>query len=168
MDRAAFVLRGHAVRAAFFFTLLGRWRIVTVLAALALFIAMLLREQLTPVLAILVTHGVSQATNSLLKVLYGRPRPYEFVTHHVEPEKSYPSGHAVTAIVFYGGFAVLATRAPFPPLVEIAVQCALVVCIIAIPWSRLALGAHYLSDVVGGTMLGIGWLGAAFALYPWH
>jgi len=40
----------------------------------------------------------------------------------------------------------------------------LVICIVGIPWSRLALGAHYLTDVAGGVLFGAGWLCITLAL----
>jgi len=39
----------------------------------------------------------------------------------------------------------------------------LAVCAVAIPWSRLALGAHYATDVLGGLLLGAAWLCLVFA-----
>lgn len=42
----------------------------------------------------------------------------------------------------------------------------LVVLGVGIMWSRLALGAHYLTDVLGGAAFGTGWLALSFALWP--
>jgi undecaprenyl-diphosphatase len=162
LDTAAFALRGHGVAVAFFFTLLGRWRVLFALGAVAVGIAMTLREALEPVLLLLGAQVVSQTTNSLLKLAFARKRPYAFIGRR-EREASYPSGHSLTAIVFFGGFAVLASGAPFPTAVGSVLVAALLVCALAIPWSRLALGAHYLTDVVGGVVLGAGWLCAFLA-----
>lgn len=166
IDRAAFALRGRGIAAALFFTLLGRWRIVIPVGLIALGVAAALHDAVTPVLTLLVAHVISQGCNSMLKRLYGRRRPDDFIGPS-EPEKSYPSGHAVTAIVFYGGFTLVATRAPFSAPLEILVLAGLMTCTLAIPWSRVALGAHYLTDVLGGTLFGLSWLCAALALYRW-
>lgn len=166
LDRAAFALRGRAVRIAYVFTLLGRWPAIISLGVLAVGLAMNRRDPLDPVIAVLAVQVISQVANSLLKLGYRRPRPYEFIGNP-EREMSYPSGHAVSALVFFGGFAVLATHAGLPRALESALVALLLVCVVAIPWSRLALGAHYLSDVAGGMLLGGAWLCATLAAYPW-
>jgi undecaprenyl-diphosphatase len=85
-----------------------------------------------------------------LKRLIGRARPCdadEQLADALPPldRHSFPSGHAMTAAAFGIPFAV---AAPVPGLAIVALGCALV------SWSRLALGHHYLSDVVAGTLLG--------------
>ena len=166
LDRAAFALRGRGVAPAYLFTLLGRWPAIISLGVLALGIAMSRGERIDAVVAILAAQFVSQGANSLLKLGYARPRPYEFIGR-LEREKSYPSGHAVSAIVFFGGCAVLVAFAALPVALGSALIAALLVCVVGIPWSRLVLGAHYLSDVAGGVLLGAAWLTATLAVFPW-
>ncbi len=48
--------------------------------------------------------------------------------------------------------------------VAVPVVAVLLVCAVGIPWSRLALGAHYLTDVAGGLLLGAAFLCAALAV----
>ena len=163
LDRSGFALRGRGVRVAFVFTLLGRWPALTILGALAFGIGMLLREGLNAVVALLATQVVSQLANSGIKRLYARPRPAVFYGAR-ERECSYPSGHAVTAIVFFAGFAILAWQAPFPAPVRAALCALLLTCTAGIPWSRVALGAHYTSDVIGGELFGTAWLCALAAI----
>jgi undecaprenyl-diphosphatase len=164
IDTAGFALRGVGVPVAFVFTLLGRWPALTVLGVLAVGIAMTLRVSLVPVVLLLATQIVSQSANALVKLAYGRPRPYAFIGRR-ERETSYPSGHSVTAIVFFTGFALLAASSTLPTALASALVAALLVCALGIPWSRLALGAHYVTDVAGGVLLGAAWLCAFLALY---
>ena len=60
---------------------------------------------------------------------------------------SFPSGHAMTAAAF--GVPVI-VAAPHVVIPIVVATCALV------GWSRIALGHHYLSDILGGTLIGAG------------
>ena len=81
-----------------------------------------------------------------------------------EPGSSFPSGHAQAAIV---GYAVLLLV--FLPILHgvwrrVAVTLA-VLMVLSIGFSRIALGVHYLSDVVGGYVLGAAWVAAKATLF---
>lgn len=162
IDLAAQSLRGTAIGPALFFTALGRaWPMVALCAA-ALAVATVVRAPLLPVVIMIAAQALSQGVNALLKLGFARPRPTGFIGYH-EPDFSYPSGHAVTAVVFFAGFAALAWFAPLPRPAALLLSATLAVCALAIPWSRLALGAHYATDVAGGLLLGGAWLCLAFA-----
>jgi undecaprenyl-diphosphatase len=81
---------------------------------------------------------------------------------------SFPSGHALMSIVVYG--ALLLVFAPaLPKRAKRPVIVALVVLIVLIGFSRLALGVHFLSDVLGAWCLGTAWLGlTAYAFEIWR
>jgi undecaprenyl-diphosphatase len=88
------------------------------------------------------------------------------LTHPVAHESglSFPSGHAQAAIV---GYAVLLLV--FLPILHgawrrVAVAVA-VLMVLAIGFSRIALGVHYVSDVVGGYVLGAAWVAAMAAAF---
>ncbi len=71
---------------------------------------------------------------------------------------SFSSGHAMGSFVTYGFLAYLLTRvlrANFPRRIAVAV---LVVLVLLIGFSRIYLGAHYLSDVIGGYAVAAVWL----------
>jgi undecaprenyl-diphosphatase len=106
---------------------------------------------------------VSQAVNALVKLVFHRARPGGELGIK-ETDLSFPSGHSVTAVVFFAGFAILAWHAPLPRPLAAVLCAALLACAAAIPWSRLALGAHYLTDVIGGLLLGAAFLCAALAV----
>jgi membrane-associated phospholipid phosphatase len=163
LDVAATALRGHAVSLALFFTSLGRWWMLLPIAVVALGVGMSARANLIPLTIVFAAQAASQAATTLLKLAFHRIRPGVYVGP-LESDLSFPSGHAVTAIVFFGGLAILAWQAPFPRPVAAAAAIVLVICAIGIPWSRLALGAHYATDVIGGLFFGAAWLCAALAL----
>jgi undecaprenyl-diphosphatase len=163
VDVAAGSLRGSAVPLALFFTGLGRWPVLLGLSIVAAGTAIALRTGLTAVAVLYATQVLSQGANAAVKLLFHRARPDAWLHIH-ETDLSYPSGHAVTAVVFFVGFAILAWHAPLPRPVAAAISAALLVCAIGIPWSRMALAAHYFTDVLGGLLLGTAFACAAFAL----
>src|SRR5579863_2743668 len=99
----------------------------------------------------------------VLKSLVGRLRPV--VAHPVAygTGDSFPSGHALGSIVCYGALLIVflpVTRGRWRRVFTAVI----VTLIVAIGLSRLLLGVHYLSDVLGAWALGITWLGlTAFA-----
>jgi membrane-associated phospholipid phosphatase len=106
----------------------------------------------------------SSLLNSLVKATVDRQRPVLANPVARERTLSFPSGHAQAAMV---GFAVLLIV--FLPIARgawrrTAVTTA-VLAVIAIGFSRVALGVHYLSDVLGGFVLGAAWVAAMSAAF---
>lgn len=102
--------------------------------------------------------------DTAVKMLVHRPRPVldNPIAHAYG--KSFPSGHAMSSTVVYG--ALLLVFLPVVPKARrkwaIGGTVALVLFIGA---SRLALGVHFLSDVLGGIVLGLAWLAASTAAF---
>jgi len=97
---------------------------------------------------------LSNLASSLLKLGFGRARP-DLIDHlDHQTSFSYPSGHATSAAVVYLLLAWLA-----PPSWRRAAWSLAGVMIVLNGFSRIMLGVHWASDILGGTMLG-----AAFAL----
>jgi membrane-associated phospholipid phosphatase len=96
--------------------------------------------------------------NVILKGIFRRLRP-QLPDPWVTPSGwSFPSGHAMGSFVTYGFLAYLLTRVPradFPWRTAVAV---LAVLVLLIGFSRIYLGAHYLSDVIGGYAVAAVWL----------
>ena len=92
-----------------------------------------------------------------VKVTVDRDRPSFEDPIATASGQSFPSGHAMTSIVTYGAllliFLPLIPRARRP--LSIGATAALV---LAIGFTRLALGVHYITDVLGGFVLGAAWL----------
>jgi undecaprenyl-diphosphatase len=135
----------------------------TVTGAAAVLLALRKRWRLATYL--LVTGAGALVLDPVLKSLAGRLRPV--VAHPVAhgTGNSFPSGHSLGSIVCYGAlllvFLPAARRGSRWRPAFIAVIVALV-ALIGI--SRILLGVHYLSDVLGAWALGITWLGiTAFA-----
>jgi undecaprenyl-diphosphatase len=79
---------------------------------------------------------------------------------------SYPSSHAAISFGFYGLWAAIVWRSEFSRSARIVVPLLLLALVLGTCWSRLALGAHYLTDVIGGALLACALLSAAMAVLP--
>jgi undecaprenyl-diphosphatase len=100
----------------------------------------------------------SVALAQLLKALSGRERPSFPYTVAALPSPAFPSGHALNAVLVWGMLAIVAGRR-FPPLRTAAVAAAGLVALLA-GASRVYLGVHWPTDVLGGWTAG----GALLAL----
>jgi undecaprenyl-diphosphatase len=160
LDRAAEVLAGHGLRAAAFLTAAGLFPVYATLCVLLAGAAVARRALRTPVVIAIVALVLAWRSSDALKVVFARPRPAVWFLHH-ETSFSYASGHATLALTFYGFWAYVAWRSSLPLAARSALSASLALWIGAIGWSRLALGAHYASDVLGGYLLGAAFLGLA-------
>jgi undecaprenyl-diphosphatase len=99
--------------------------------------------------------------DSSLKLLYARTRPAAFFSDYPSPTSySFPSGHTLFATTFFGGLAVLLWPRLRHPTARVLVWLACSALILLIGFSRVYLGVHYPSDVLGGLAAGTVWVGA--------
>ncbi|HTX58155.1 MAG TPA: phosphatase PAP2 family protein, partial [Verrucomicrobiae bacterium] len=80
----------------------------------------------------------------LFQRIFARPRRLDWVVHH-ERSFSYPSSHAAIAVGFYALWAIMLASPELPRPVRRLAPALLLLLVAAIGWSRLALGAHYLT-----------------------
>jgi len=100
----------------------------------------------------------------VLKLVIRRPRPPGAAAFLQHFSWSFPSGHAMASLIGYGMLAyVLTLLWIHRRSAQIAVVLGAALLIIAIGFSRLYLGVHYFSDVVGGYAAGVLWLSACIS-----
>lgn len=102
-----------------------------------------------------------------MKLWFERPRP-KLDWAQVLPDYSFPSGHTMNSVIFYVTLALIIWSMFRRPVGLVALAVAIVLAL-GVGVSRVYLGYHYLTDVVGGLLAGIAWLlvvGAAFRARP--
>jgi membrane-associated phospholipid phosphatase len=131
-------------------TLVGLWLLYQHLYRLAAFLT--------------VTAVGSSLLNEAIKAAVGRTRPVLINPIATATGKSFPSGHTQTAIVGYGILVLI-----FLPIVAHRWRPLLVaiasLMVLLVGFSRIALGVHYLSDVIGALIIGSAWLLAMTAAF---
>ncbi|PYQ68230.1 MAG: hypothetical protein DMF54_01435 [Acidobacteria bacterium] len=123
-------------------------------------VAVILRWKKHPVSALLFLGSVGGGfvLNAVLKITFHRARPDLWPALVTEHTFSFPSGHAAMSTVFYGGLVAVVfhlTDRPAPRLGAIAFA---LLAISLIVWSRVFLGAHWMTDVTAGFLVGLFWV----------
>jgi undecaprenyl-diphosphatase len=95
--------------------------------------------------------------NALLKQIVQRPRPEGFRLI-AETGYSFPSGHSMVAMAFYGLLAWMVWHYEKDRFVKWLCVTGFCLVIVAVGLSRIYLGVHYASDVIAGFCVSIAWL----------
>ena len=114
-------------------------------------------RRLDGALFLTVTMVGALALENGLKFWFQRVRPPPFFGS--EPVTySFPSGHALFSFCFYGGLAIAASRSMKSAAMKAGTWIATVLLVLAIGGTRIYLGVHYPSDVLGGYLVGVAWI----------
>jgi membrane-associated phospholipid phosphatase len=127
---------------------------ISVVSAVILFLVFKYRRE---ALFVLLT-ATAGLISTLAKVLVNRPRPTEPLVHIVQKvsQQSFPSGHVLFYIMFFGFLTVLMYDIKtIPHFVRVTVSAISMLLIFTVPFSRIYLGAHWFTDVLGGFLLGM-------------
>lgn len=141
-DRVAYIIASLII-AAFFIFKYGKWKFAL--------------QSLTVLL-------LSSLSNIVLKRVINRERPA--LEHLVAVTTlSYPSGHSMSAVAFYGFLIYLSFRLPGALWFKIVSFIVLGLLILLIGISRVYLGVHYPSDVLAGFMGGLIWVAFCVVIF---
>lgn len=142
-------------------TALGNWTVVGMVGAVAaLFLTLTRHKHSAALLVVSIAGGIF--INGALKAVFSRPRPDVFEWQTLATSSSFPSGHATAAALVYGTVAYLAARLHKRRWARFLTMFVALVFILLVCTSRVYLGVHYPSDVLGGVISALAW--AAFCM----
>lgn len=147
-----------------FFTFIGSERAVPLLVLLAAILLYKVFNHRSELLLLLSVVIGSVLLNIILKVLFHRARP---TVHRIinATGYSFPSGHSMMAFTLYGILAFLIWKHLATPFSRVIVLIGSAGMILFIGVSRIYLGVHYPSDVLGGYLISGCWLTASIWFY---
>ncbi len=137
-------------------TLHGVFSISVLTTALAAFFAV--RRQWYWLLASILTIPGGMFLNTVMKLAFERARP-EFTDPIVMLDSySFPSGHVAGSTLFYGVMAAFLIARSSSVVRRVAIATVALLLIALVAGSRMYLGAHFFSDVLGGFAESVAWL----------
>jgi membrane-associated phospholipid phosphatase len=110
-----------------------------------------------------VTIAAGFVLNLVLRVILQGPRPYLEDMAIIQQNTGFPSGHAMMSLITYGLLAY-GLRGILSRRNWLLVTSALILLVLLIGYSRMHFGVHYLSDVIGGYVAGLGWLSLCLSI----
>ena len=96
----------------------------------------------------------SSIINKILKAIFVRPRP-NVLRLIKQGGYSFPSGHAMASMTFYGFLIYLIIKSNINKNIKILLTSLLTILILLIGISRIYLGVHYASDILAGYLVSI-------------
>lgn len=150
-----------------FVTILGNVSTVMILVALLALYGYMIGKRHAPVVLIISTVG-GLFLSQILKTIVARPRPdpqlINQIGHFVQFD-SFPSGHVLGAVSLYGFLLYIAFTQLKRNLISKMIMGVSLMAILLMGLSRIYLGAHWFSDVVGAYMVGFIWLNFVIFIY---
>ena len=138
-------------------TVFGGTICLSVLAVVACAL-LLRRRRRTDALLVALAYAGSEVLTAVFKNTFERERPPFHDPALSFSTFSFPSGHSSVSAAVYGAVAIVVVRSLADRRAQALTLAATAVLVLAIGFSRVYLGAHYLSDVLAGLSLGTAWL----------
>ena len=115
---------------------------------------------------LLVSSQLGLLLSNALKFAIGRERPPFVENTDLQQHLSFPSGHTFAGFTIWAATAIIAWYLLRPPWANAAAVVLLAVGLLQAP-SRLIVGKHWVTDVLGSWLIGAGWLLLVFAAFLW-
>jgi membrane-associated phospholipid phosphatase len=163
IDLAGRAVAGQAQHLALLFTRSCLWYALVTFGLIAVAVAVRFPAWRGRVIFAVPTTLIAWQVSDALKNVFRRPRPDYWRLIH-EPTFSYSSGHAMFAVLVYWLWAWFLWNSGLPRTVRAVAAPLFAVWGCGVIWSRLALGAHYVTDLAGGVLLATTALGVASAV----
>ncbi|MGP1910548.1 phosphatase PAP2 family protein [Metabacillus sp. JX24] len=145
-------------------TLASKPGIISLLALAIIALTLLFRHYLQPLMIGLAVY-LGDVLNKFLKNITARERPPEPL--HLEEGFSFPSGHAMVGVIFYGFFAYMIIEKIKSPALKKGIWAAVALLMALIGLSRVITNSHYATDVIGGYFIGLVFLLGTILIYEW-
>jgi undecaprenyl-diphosphatase len=127
-------------------------------AASGIVIFLIVRKRWYDALLLTLAVGGGSLLNILLKHFFHRQRPVLENPLLTLTSYGFPSGHTMGSTLFYGTLAVFAAQSVKTWRWRVLAFWIAVLAVALIGLSRIYLGAHYLTDVIGAIAVGLAWL----------
>jgi undecaprenyl-diphosphatase len=137
-------------------TSLGSIAVLGIVSFVVVAYLLLARSRAAAALVLVAVLG-GVAINSVLKILFARPRPDLFAPAVKVFTASFPSGHAALSAITYMTLAALLARMTVNPRLRYYFMGVAVALTFMIGVSRVYLGVHYPTDVLAGWCIGSAW-----------
>jgi len=153
-------------RVMLFITFLGKHQFLIPANIILIFYFLLVNKQTWFSIRVITISISSLVLMLLLKQLFQRKRPLSPLLKAAKG-LSFPSGHAIMAVTFYGLLIYIVQHTIESSWIRILVTIFLIILALLIGFSRVYLRVHYASDVLGGFIIGLLWLFISLAVIKW-
>jgi len=150
----------HVVRTV---TWTGNGMFLAVVVGVAI-VVLLRRGLVTDALFVVLAFAGAEVITWGMKQGFHRDRPFFPDPLATASSYSFPSGHAQVSLAVYGALALVVARRVPSRRLAVAVMVVAALWILAIGFSRLYLGVHFLSDVLAGYAAGAAWLALLYVV----
>ena len=135
------------------FTFLGSTLFIILLSVVFFFLFLIMKKKnCSFIVAVVII--ISTIFNNVIKIIIRRERP-TVLALVVEKSFSFPSGHTMASVSLYGILFYLVLKSNLDKKIKIVLNTFLVIIPILVAVSRIYLGAHFATDIIGGAILSI-------------
>ena len=116
------------------------------------------KKQRSNAVALFVNIAIIVCLNYLLKSFFVRFRPDQSIGLILESGYSYPSGHSSAAVAFYGFLVYMVCCTSLKKWAKACLSVLLSLMVLLVGFSRIYLGVHYATDVIGAYLYSLAFL----------